>query len=106
MEARTGAEAIAFARAQPLGLGVLDLDLASVMRAQDIALKLRALRPSLPILPIGTRQDAAPLLAELGCAPVVAKSLLAANPTQPLPAVRAAVAQEPALSVPEGTFAT
>lgn len=104
LEARSGAEALEIARMQPLGLVVLDLDLAGVMSPRDICLKLRALRPTLPIVPIGTSLDAASILAELGCAPALSKSLLLSNPSQLLNHIRDAVEQEPVLKVPGETF--
>lgn len=104
LEARSGAEAIEFARTQPLAFVILDLDLAGVMSPRDICLKLRALRPALSIVPIGTSLDTAPLLAELGCAPALSKSLLLANPSQLLNHIREAAEQEPVLKVPDETF--
>lgn len=104
LEARSGADAIDVARAQPLGLVVLDLDLEGVVSAQALCVKLRALRPTLPILPIGTSVALAPLLGELGCAPAVAKSQLLANLSQLRRLVDDALQQEPMLTVPKGTF--
>ena len=104
LEARSGAEAIDVVRAQPLRLVVLDLDLESFVSAQSLCVKLRALRPTLPILPMSTSVDMAPLLADLGCAPTLSKSLLVANPSQLRVHVQDALQQEPQLKVPKGTF--
>lgn len=82
---------------------MLDLEFEGVVNAEALCVKLRALRPSLPILPLGASREV-PLLAELGCAPMVAKSLLVAEPSQLRVRLEDALRQEPQLSVPEGTF--
>lgn len=104
LEASSGAEAIEIARVQPLGFIILDLDFAGVVSVQDICLKLRALRPALPIVPIGTSLDSAPFLAELACAPALSKAMLMINPQQLLIHIQVALKQEPVLKVPEETF--
>lgn len=104
LEAYTGAEAIDMALHQPLSLVVLDLDFGGNVGGEHIGLKLRALRPTLPILPIGPGLEAASLLAEVGCAPVLTKALLIANPVSLLTRATAAMRHEPVITVPEGTF--
>lgn len=104
LEASSGAEAIEMARVQPLGLVILDLDFAGVVSVRDICLKLRALRPALPIVPIGTSLDSAPFLAELGCSPALSKALLVANPPQLPIHIQVVLEHEPVLKVPQETF--
>jgi DNA-binding NarL/FixJ family response regulator len=104
LDAYTGAEAINMALTQPLSLVVLDLDFGGDVGGEHIGLKLRALRPTLPILPIGAGLEAASLLAEVGCAPILTKALLIANPASLLNRITMAMQHAPVIRVPEGTF--
>jgi DNA-binding NarL/FixJ family response regulator len=103
-EAHSGAEAVEIARTQPLGLVVVDMDLEMLVSAESLCVKLRALRPTLPILPLSASVDTPALLAELGCAPAVAKAQLVADPTQLRSHVQDALQMEPELRVPEGAL--
>lgn len=104
LEASNGSEAITCARAQPLELVVLDVDMGGIASGRDICLKLRALYPALPILPLSASLDAASLLADLGCAPLLYKPQLAAEPSALSGHVDTALRQKVLLEVPVGTF--
>lgn len=93
--ARSGVEAVQLAQTQPLGLVVVDLDLQDAVSGQDICLKLRALHPAVPILPLARTLSAAPFLSEIGCAPLLLKQGVIAEPGVLASEVRAAVQQEP-----------
>lgn len=102
--ARNGMEAIEHARAQPLGLAVVDLDIQGAVAGQDICLKLRALRRTLPILPFGRAQTDVPFLDELGCAPLLLKQQILAEPRVLAVHVKTVAQQEPVVRVPSGTL--
>jgi CheY-like chemotaxis protein len=102
--ARNGVEAAKHAQAQPFGLAVVDLDIQGAVAGQDICLKLRALRRSLRILPFGRALTATSFLDELGCAPLLLKQQVLAEPSLLAVHVQAAAQQEPVVRVPSGTL--
>lgn len=104
LHARSGLDAIEIVRAHPLDLVILDIHLLGPMSGREVCLKIRALHPTVPILPCTVDLAAAPLLSDLGCAPVVAKQQLASNPFSLLASIRAACQIPPVTRVPAGAF--
>jgi CheY-like chemotaxis protein len=102
--ARNAVEAVHHAQTQPLGLVVVDLDLQGAVSGQDVCLKLRALHPSLPILPLGRVLSAAPFLSDIGCAPLLLKQRVIAEPSLFTSEIQAAVQQEPSSRLSPGTW--
>lgn len=104
LHAASGSQALELVRAQSLDLVILDIRLAGPMSGREVALKIRALRPALPILPCTGDLDSAAVLADLGCAPAVAKQQLARNPFQLIAHIRAAGQIPPVTRVPTEAF--
>mgnify|MGYP000154716025 CR=1 FL=1 len=101
---RSGREAIARLGTGQVDLVLLDMNLPGSMSGREICLKLRALQPTVPILPCSVDVAAAPFLADLGCAPLVAKQQVAANPYSLLAHINNACQQAPVMRVPPAAF--
>ena len=102
--ARNGVEALHQAQTQPLGLVVVDLELQGAVSGQDVCLKLRALHPSLPMLPLGQALTAASFLSDIGCAPLLLKQRVIAEPGVFASEIQAAVQQKLVSQVSPGTW--